>query len=385
MELPLLEYTAMEKLRSKLPPQASVHNPLDVLGDADEVRYSLALDAAAESANIDAIIVVLTPQAMTPDARIAQVVAEAAAKCPSKPMLAAFMGLADASAAIQTLRRNNIPNYHFPEQAAMALGSMVEYGEIAKRRPERIPADSSADEKKAQSIIDAVRRQGRRNLTIEESLALAHAYGMPIPKARVATSKDEAARTADEIGYPVVMKIVSPEIVHKTDLGGVVLNVGSRDEVEENYDRMLQKMRLAMPQATIRGVLVQRMYPAGKEVIVGAVRDPQFGPLIMFGLGGIYVNFLRDVSYGLAPLTETEARQMIQGTKAYALLSGVRGQAPSDVESIVQVMIQLSRIMIRFEEIVEMEINPLFAYERGCLAVDVRATVAGDREIGGEP
>ncbi len=174
------------------------------------------------------------------------------------------------------------------------------------------------------------------------------------------------------------MKVVSPEILHKTDVGGVVLNVKTRKEVERNYSAIVRKMRAAMPQARISGVLVQKMVPQGKEVIIGGVRDNQFGPLMMFGLGGIYVNFLRDVSYRLCPLTRSEAREMVEETKAYTLLRGVRGERPSDIDSVIDVILKISQIMHRFEEIVEMEINPLFVYEekKGTAAVDIRITVS---------
>jgi len=174
------------------------------------------------------------------------------------------------------------------------------------------------------------------------------------------------------------MKVVSPEILHKTDVGGVVLNLKARTEVERNYSAIMRKIRTTMPQARISGVLIQRMVPQGKEVIVGAVRDSQFGPLMMFGLGGIYVNFLRDVSYRLCSLTRSEARDMVEETKAYTLLRGVRGEQPSDIESVIDVILRISQIMTRFKEIVEMEINPLFVYEEkeGSVAVDIKITVS---------
>jgi acetyltransferase len=174
------------------------------------------------------------------------------------------------------------------------------------------------------------------------------------------------------------LKVVSPEILHKTDLGGVVLNITSCAEVKRNYDIILGRIHGLMPQARIFGVLVQEMIPKGKEVIVGAVRDAQFGPLMMFGLGGIYVNFLRDVSYRLCPLTKLEAKEMIEETKAYILLRGVRGESPSDINSVVDIILKVSQIMSQFEEIVEMEINPLFVYEekKGCVAVDIKMVIA---------
>ncbi len=384
LELPLLERPLLENMEAQLPPQASIHNPIDVLGDADEKRYGLALEAALASKNADAIIVVLTPQAMTPQEKIAEAVVQASKRSRGKPILAVFMGLDDRSAAIQGLRKNNVPNYNYPEQAAAVLGSMCAYAEMRARIREEPPRFLDVDDRLARQLIASVRKEGRVNLTTEESMKLVSMYRIPVPMAALARSREEAARIADSIGYPIVLKIVSPEIVHKTDLGGVVLDIRNREELERNYDLVLQRMSVAMPEATIRGVLVQRMYPSAREVIIGGIRDPQFGPLFMFGLGGIYVNFLRDVSYGLSPLTRTEAIRMIQETKAYALLRGVRGQPPSDIESVVDVMLRLSNLMTSIEDVVEMEINPLFAYEKGCLAVDVRVTISRKDAKGGE-
>jgi len=193
-------------------------------------------------------------------------------------------------------------------------------------------------------------REGRLNLTIEEAFKIAEAYNIRVPKAAIAHSRAEAGELASSVGYPVALKVVSPEILHKTDVGGVVLNVRTQEEAEKNYDAVIRKARTLLPQANILGVLVQKMLPSGKEVIIGAVRDLQFGPLMMFGLGGIYVNFLRD---------------------------GVRGEPPSDIDSIVDVILRMSQIMSRFDEIVEMEINPLFVYRKkeGCAAVDIRITI----------
>lgn len=384
LELPLLEHSLIDELRTALPPQASVHNPIDVLGDADEKRYRLAIQAGIESRNTDAMIVVLTPQAMTPADKVAETVVEASRRSSKKPILTVFMGLDEDSPGIQNLRKNNIPNYFFPEHAALVLKTMYDYGSFLKSPPEEPPTRLKVDEKSAREVLATAHKEGRINLTVVESIKLAQAYGIPVPKVGIARSTEEAGPMADKIGYPIVMKIVSPDIIHKTDLGGVVLNLVNRKEVETNYNRIIRRMRVAMPEAMIRGILVQKMYPSGKETIVGGVRDPQFGPLLMFGLGGIYVNFLRDVSYGLSPLSVSEARRMIEETKAYTLLRGVRGEPPSDIDSIVDVMLRISHLMTDFDEVLEMEVNPLFAYEKGCLAIDVRTTISEDGKKGGE-
>jgi len=376
LDLPLLEYELIEELRRNMPPHASLSNPLDILGDADESRYKIALEAGLKSSNIDGILVILTPQAVTPYDKIAEVVAEVG-KLSSKPIITSFMGFEETSTAIRTLKKGRIPNYAFPEQAAQALKSMYEYNLILRSRDEeQIPCED-IDAEEIRNIIEYVKSEGRSTLTIDESMRIAEAAKIPMPRAAVAGSREEAGRLADEIGYPVAMKIVSPDILHKTDIGGVLLGVKSRSEAEESYDILVRRARSAMPEARITGVLLQKMAPAGKEVIVGSVRDPQFGPLLMFGLGGIYVDFLKDVSYRLCPLTRAEAAKMIEETKAYILLRGVRGEPPSDIDSVIDVMLRTSQVMMQFKDISEMEINPLFVYEsgEGCLGVDVRIVI----------
>jgi len=377
LDLPLLERSIREELQKSLPPHASVNNPVDVLGDANEERYRIALDAGLRSSEVDGIIVILTPQAMTPVKKVAQTIVESRKRA-KKSIIAAFMGLEENSSEIRLLRKEGIPNYRFPEATTYVLSRMYEYTLIASSSREEPPSFSDINYDKINKVLNKVRLEDRLNLTVEESFQIGEAAGIPMPPAKIARSRSEAGEIADLIGYPAVMKIVSPEILHKTDVGGVVLNIRSREEAERKYDEILRKIRLFMPQARISGVLIQKMVPEGKEVIVGGVRDVQFGPLMMFGLGGIYVNFLRDVSYRLCPLTRTEAEEMIQETKAYILLRGVRGEPPSDISSLVDIILKVSQIMCRFEEIMEMEINPLFVYEKGkgCAAVDIRITLS---------
>ncbi len=376
LELPLLEHEIREELRKLMPPHASLNNPLDVLGDADENRYRLAVEAGLKSNNVDGIIVILTPQAVTPCEKVAEVLVELG-KTSEKPLIASFMGFEETSNIIKILKRGQVPNYAFPEAAAFVLKSMYDYNLILSLPAEEHVPKVKIDEAEIKGIIEKARSKGRSNLTIDESIKVAKAAGIPVPKATIARSKKEAGELAEEIGYPIVMKIVSPDILHKTDIGGVILGVKSREEAEESYDILLRRAHLLMPHAKVMGVLLQKMVPAGREVIVGAIRDRQFGPLIMFGLGGIYVDFLRDVSYRLCPLTRAEAAKMIEETKAYVLLRGVRGEPPSDIDAVIDVMLRIAQIMVSFEEIVEMEINPLFVYKsgEGCLGVDIRITI----------
>ena len=377
LELPSLEYHIRENLRRMLPPHASVNNPVDVLGDADESRYEIALSAGLKSSRIDGIIVILTPQAMTPTEKIANVTAKLN-RMSRKPIISAFMGLEDDSLAIKILRRNGVPNYEFPEDAAYVLSRMYEYQVVSSRRREKPPIFPDIKLDEINEIITQAHNENRLNLTIEESIQICRASGIPTPPAAVAKSRNEAIEIAESIGYPVAMKIVSPSILHKTDVGGVILDVKSSQQVKNNYDKLLRRVHTLMPHARVQGVLIQKMVPKGREVIVGCIRDIQFGPLMMFGLGGIYVDFLRDVSYRLCPITRMEAEEMIRETKAYTLLRGVRGEPPSDINSVIDVILRLSYLMSQIRGFSEMEINPLLVYERsrGCSAVDIRVTLS---------
>ncbi|MEM2607152.1 MAG: acetate--CoA ligase family protein, partial [Candidatus Bathyarchaeia archaeon] len=361
LEISLLEREIIEELRKNIPPYASLNNPVDILGDAGEKRYRLAVEAGLRSNNVDGIIVILTPQAVTPSEKVAETLADTG-RFSGKPILASFMGFEESSTVIKMLKRGGIPNYAFPEQAAFALKAMYEYTLILGSPIEEEIPRVDIDAAKISEVIQRVRSEGRSVLTIDESMIIAEAAKIPMPRAAVARSREEAGRLADEVGYPLAMKIVSPDILHKTDIGGVVLGVKSRTEAEKTYELLIRRARTIMPRARILGVLVQRMAPRGKEVIVGAVRDPQFGPLIMFGLGGIYVDFLKDVSYRLCPLTKAEAARMIEETRTYVLLRGVRGELPSDINSIIDVILKVSQVMTQFEEIAEMEVNPLLVY-----------------------
>ena len=378
LELPSLELEVLRKLRNSLPPHASLDNPVDVLGDAGEDRYATVLDVGLRSDRVDAIMIILTPQAMTPAYEVATAIVEARGRYAEKPITTVFMGFDEDSPTIRKLRESDIPNYSFPESASYALKAMHDYSLIFEMPSEKPPKPLRVDDTLVKEIIAKARQERRRGLTIEEASVIAKTYGIPMPEASMARSRKEAGEIADAVGYPLAMKIVSPEIMHKTDIKGVILNVRTRSEVERNYSRLLRRTRLSMSQARISGVLVQQMVPLGKEVIVGAVRDPQFGPLMMFGLGGIYVSFLRDVAYRLCPVSRSEAREMIEETKAYVLLRGVRGEPASDIASIIDIITRISQIMSSHEEIVEMETNPLCVYEgrKGCLALDIRMTIS---------
>lgn len=222
------------------------------------------------------------------------------------------------------------------------------------------------------SIIEAARNEGRTLLTEIEAKQMLEQAGIPVSPARLATTRDEAVTVADSLGYPVVLKIVSPQITHKSDVGGVALNLASAEEVRDAFDRVVASAKQHEPNATIDGVAVQRMEKPGIEVIIGMTKDPQFGPVMMFGLGGVLVEVLKDVAFRIVPLNERDARQMVHEIKGYPLLEGYRGQDPADVQALQQLLLKVSSFIEQHPQIAELDLNPVFAYKDGAIAVDAR-------------
>ena len=225
---------------------------------------------------------------------------------------------------------------------------------------------------KALNVFNQAKKEGRKYLLEPEAKTLCQQYGIPVTRFKVATSPEEASKSADEIGYPVVLKIVSPDVLHKFDVGGVVLNLKGSSEVKEAYDKIVKNVRKHKPDAKIVGVLVQEMAPASTEVIVGSTKDPQFGPALMFGLGGIFVEVLKDVTFRIAPITESDAKEMITEVKAYPILKGYRGQPPADIDAIVNILMKTSKLVMDHPEIKELDLNPIMVYEKGAKTVDAR-------------
>jgi len=226
--------------------------------------------------------------------------------------------------------------------------------------------------RKASQIFEEARKEGRKYLLEPDAKAVCMEYGIPVTKFRVAKNIEEAVRFAEETGYPVVLKIVSPDIIHKFDVGGVILNLKSSEEVKDTYKGMLMNVKKHKPDAKIMGILVQEMIPPSTEIIVGATKDPQFGPALMFGLGGIFVEVLKDVSFRIAPITRSDAQEMITEVKGYPILRGYRGQPPADINAIVEILLNTSRLVMDHPEIRELDLNPILVYEKGAKTVDAR-------------
>jgi len=377
VELARLSPETHRALREGLPPEAATGNPIDVLGDAGADRYRYALERVMADDRVHAAAVILTPQAMTESLGTAEVIVEMRERFPEKPIMAVFMGGGEVEEAVKYLKEHGVPCFDFPEKAVRTLSALYTYARYLKRPVERPTRFQDVDVDRVREIIKRARRDRRVVLLPHEASEVVRAYGVEAPEMRVATSEAEAVDYAEELGYPVVLKIVSPDILHKTDIGGVVLNLSSAEEVRSAYRGIMARVSRHMPRARLYGVLVSRMAPQGREMIIGMSRDVQFGPLIMFGLGGIYVNFLRDVSFALAPLSRREAAEMIRETKAYTLLRGIRGEKPADLKALEEVILRVGQLSVDFPEILEMDINPLMVYEegRGCIAVDVKITL----------
>lgn len=377
MQVGALDGGIMTELRSKLPSAASVGNPIDVLGDADPERYALAFEAAQNDNSVDAILVILTPQAMTKPAETARAVA--AVKRGDKPVLVSFMGGEDVMPGRDELIQASLPDYPSPERAVAALRAMVDYAEWL-RRPPRVITRFPVNRQRVARVVNRHVKLGQRQVGEPHAKAILSAYGLCVPPGHVAVNADDAVERAKEIGFPVAMKIYSPDIIHKSDVGGVKLNLTSSDSVRDGFDLMMMRIAQKMPQARLEGVYIEKMFKRSREVILGMIRDPQFGPMLMFGLGGIFVEVMKDVSFYLAPITENEAKRMLESTRSFALLKGVRGQVSVDLSAIAVALQRISQLVTDFPEIQEMDINPFLVGEVGepSIAADARITLAVD-------
>ncbi len=360
------------KLRAGLPKEASVNNPIDLIGDAQADRYEFALQALNDE-NVDCGLILLTPQAMVDLKKVAQTIASFGPKS-GKTILASLLGLGDVTPAVGILESNGVPNYSFPESAVRALAAMSEYQRWIQR-PRTQEKHFDVDLKEAQEIIARAKRTGLTNLPQNDAISVLGAYGLPIIKTEFASTKQQATDLAKKIGFPVAVKIVSPDVVHKTDIGAVKLDLNNEHDVGEAYDEIMKNVKAKAPKARIDGVLVQNYVKGGTETIIGIHRDPKFGPLLMFGLGGIYVEAYRDVSFRLAPIRELSAINMIQQIRGGKILEGFRGQPPADTKAIADCIERLSQLATELGDVQELDVNPLVVFEHGCKAVDARIII----------
>ncbi len=376
LEIPTLRAELVEKLRQILPPHASFYNPIDVLGDADAQRYFEVLRVLVEEPQLNAFLIILSRTATVDPEEVAKGLREFVGK---KPVTACFLGEESVKRARRILLRNRIPPFEYPEEAIKALEQAWLY-RFYLNKPQETPKRPKVDFERAKRALEAARLEGRQVLFDYEVREVLEAYGFRFPKSLLARTTEEAVLAARVIGYPVVLKIVSPNILHKTDVGGVKVNLRSEQELREAFLEITNRVRSREPRATIIGVLVQEMITEGREVILGFNRDPQFGPLVMFGLGGIYVEVLKDVSFRLAPFGPLEAREMVREIRSFPLLKGIRGAKEADLEALVNQIVRFAFLAADFPELTEGEINPLMVCPKGhgVWAVDARLILGGD-------
>jgi acetate---CoA ligase (ADP-forming) len=368
----------VDELRTFLPPVASFYNPVDILGDAGSDRYEKAIKTVLKDDKIHGILVLLTPTATVDVEATALAVANSANET-DRPILTSFMGKKSIEEAAKTLLSYGVPNYSYPEEAVSAMNAMYHY-HLWINRPDKQYQGFPGYKEKAVQIFANAKKENRDRFTDSEVHDVLSAYGFALPKSVFARTAEDAVDAASEIGYPVVMKIVSPQIVHKSDIGGVRVNLNTKQEVEKAFFEITTHLRNIMPAAQIYGVMVQEMVRGGKEIIMGITKDPQFGHMIMFGLGGIYVEVLKDIAFRITPLSREDAHEMIRETKTFPLLRGVRGEAEADIESIEHSLMILSQIAADFPQIIEADINPLLVKKRGegAVAIDARFAIGGE-------
>ena len=379
-ELAKLSPEAIEAFNQLLPPAWSHNNPVDILGDASPERYGKALEIAAKDPNSDGILVILTPQAMTDPTKTAEEL-EPYAQSLGKPVIATWMGGNEVSAGEAILNKANIPAFPYPDTAARVFDYMAHYSEnlhslYETPMPVSEAGQAELDRECAESIITTARSSGRTILTEYESKQLLSCYGIPTVDTRIAKSSEEAVKAAEAIGYPVVLKIHSETITHKTDVGGVQLNLADAEAVGQAYTNIQKSVTEKVGAEHFLGVTVQPMAKVdGYELILGSSIDPQFGPVLLFGLGGQLVEVFKDRALGLPPLTTTLARRMMERTKIYTALKGVRGRDPVDLVALERLLVRFSQLITEQRWVKELDINPLMASPENLLALDARVVL----------
>lgn len=372
------------KLNEALPPMWSHGNPVDVLGDAGDDRYGVAAKVCLEDPDVDGLLVVLTPQAMTDAAAIAKEIVSIAKKT-KKPVLASWMGEADVREGRDILEEGNIPVFRIPENAVKTFMNMYKYTrsiESLYETPATIPQQFKPDIEKNKKLLDGIIQEKRYVLTEDEAKTLLKNYEIPVTRNIVAKSADDAAAKAADIGFPVVMKIASPDITHKTDTGGVVLNITSKKEASATYKKIVDAAKKAKPNADITGVLIEEMVSKKYEIIIGSKKDPIFGPIIVFGMGGVAVEVFKDLNVGLPPLNMALAMRLIEETKIYRLLKGYRGMEGTDIKAIQFLLYKFAYLVMDFPEIKEIDINPFVVDEEGGVVIDAKVIL--DEKIAGK-
>ncbi len=375
LALPPLPVAVHDQLAQRLPRIASVANPIDMTADVGADDYRGVLETVAAASEVDGILVIATPTGTMTGESVARAIASARTTTP-KPIVACLFGVTDLSQDVTFLEEHGIPTYTFPEEAVEGLGSLARY-HAWRSRPRTEVRQFDVDRPAARTAIDRARAAGVTVLPEYAARQLLAAYGIRFPESALATTVDEARAAARRIGYPVVLKVASPDIAHKTDVGGVAVGLADDAALAAAWARLDRSVRTRAPRARVAGYEVEAQVSGGKEVLLGVQRDPRFGPIIVFGLGGIYVEVLRDVTFRLAPLRTASARNMIESVRAFPLLRGVRGEPPSDLAALAEAIERVSQLAVELPEVVELDLNPLVVRSDGdgVVAVDARVVL----------
>jgi len=381
LDLSTFDKETYNMLEEILPEEASTQNPVDILGDGGPERYEKSLDVVLKDKNVDAVITIFVPPLMSRALDVALAISRVSANY-DKPVLGCFMGREEVLTSIQELEKNNIPAYLFPESAAKSIAGMYKYNQLRGRREGNI-RHFEVNKEKVEGILAQAKKKGDGYLPHDQVKDVLEAYGFMFPALEGAKDEEEALKIAKRIGYPVALKISSPDIIHKSDAGGVALDIEDENELRKKYKKVISEVKSKAPKAKIEGMIVEEMVEGGRETIIGMSLDPNFGPLIMFGLGGIYVEILKDVSFRIAPITDLDASEMVKSVKSYPLLKGVRGKKPVDLDSIEEYIQRLSRLVEDFPEIEEIDVNPFVVFEKGrcCNVVDARIKIGRSYEL----
>ncbi len=373
------EHETIEAIRAIAPAAAALYNPVDILGDAQPALYRDVLRIVADDPGVGSLLCIVTPQAMTAPEGIAEAIAEVAVLS-DKTFFSCFMGGKSLGGALDVLATADVPNFPFPERAVDVLAGMNAY--MSHRVQDRTShPDRHADKATVSAILQEARASNHAFVTEHAASRIAAAYGITVPREGVAADHSAALRLAGELGYPLVAKIASPDILHKTDVGGVRTGITSDKELLEAYDHIMSRARSYAPDAHVEGLHLQEFVSRGREVIIGVDRDPTFGPVLMFGSGGIGVEVLKDVTFRLCPVTPREAANMITEIRSYGILRGVRGRPSADIDSIVDAIVAVSALVTEFPQVVELDINPLIVGDagQGSVAADIRIGIGGSR------
>ncbi len=375
LEMAQLSEATKKSLAASLSPDASVKNPVDMLGQAGGEDYARSLKLLLADEGVDAVVALYVPPVMHDPVEVAHAIFEAA-RGTEKTVLCVLMAREDVIRAIKERGGSTLPIYEFPESAVHALAAMVRYRELRARDPGKAP-EFQVDRAAAEAALRAAAKSGREHLSVEEARTVLEAYGIRFAASRLVRRREDLRAACRAVGFPLVLKIVSPDIVHKTEVGGVVMGVKNADDALVAYDALLHRASAVVPAPRIEGVLVQEMKEGGREMILGMTSDPSFGPLLMAGLGGIYVEVLRDVAFRVHPITDRDADDMLASLRGATLLEGVRGERPSHVASFKEALLRVSRLVSDFHGLRELDVNPFIVGETAeeSVAVDARIRI----------